>query len=191
MFQVFTGQGDARHGCATFYRRTRFTEVKHYKIAFRDYGKKFLDWQKRPEQFRRLLQDNVAVVSILRFVGETVVSGDPVVSDDPVSPVSRVYSLCVANTHITSDPKYTDVKLWQVAVLLDAIENIAYPDVPVLFCWDLNSRPGSAPYELIMNGYIPSHLWPEDPTFVVAHTYQNGVLARGYIFHRLKLVVMR
>eukprot|EP00047_Mylnosiga_fluctuans_P019165 m.79575 g.79575 ORF g.79575 m.79575 type:complete len:570 (+) comp8008_c0_seq5:183-1892(+) len=61
--------------------------------------------------------------------------------------------LCVANTHILFDPRRGDIKLLQVAMLLNRIEAAAcvraLADVPIVLCGDFNLQPHSPIYNFI------------------------------------------
>ncbi|PIA55177.1 hypothetical protein AQUCO_00800127v1 [Aquilegia coerulea] len=85
------------------------------------------------------------------------------------------------NTQIYANELKKDIKLWQVATLMTALDSIADSSVPVLICCDLNSRPGSAPYDLVVHGKVDcTHLeWPDDPLKILDHTQ---------LHHRMHLV---
>lgn len=94
--------------------------------------------------------------------------------------------ICVANTHIHSNPELADVKLWQVHTLLKGLEKIAASaDIPMLVAGDFNATPGSAAHELLVRGTVnPSH--PElsnDPLGILrpSSKLQHGLpLASAY-----------
>jgi len=68
---------------------------------------------------------------------------------------SRRQLICIANTHIHSNPELSDVKLWQVHTLLKGLEKIsASADIPMVVCGDFNSTPGSAAHSLLVNGAV-------------------------------------
>ena len=61
-------------------------------------------------------QDNVALIAVLEAI-------EP--GGGPPDSVPRRTLICVANTHIHSNPELNDVKLWQVHTLLKGLEKIA------------------------------------------------------------------
>jgi CCR4-NOT transcription complex subunit 6 len=71
----------------------------------------------------------------------------------------EVEHICVANTHIFWDPDYPDVKLWQTHVLLQELEGIAGPrQLPLILCGDFNSTPESSVVELLAQESVdPKH----------------------------------
>lgn len=136
------------------------------------------DFKKTDDMFNRvLLRDDIAVVTLF----ENRTTGTRVI---------------VATMHIFWDPQYCDVKLIQVALLMDEIEKIAaqfakYPPrppqptdpndpnpakppphysdgtkIPIIVCGDFNSVPESGVYEFLANGSVP----PDHPDFL-SHTY--------------------
>lgn len=87
--------------------------------------------------------------------------------------------LIVVNAHIHWDPTYRDVKLVQVAMMVDEIDKIAGQfarlspkykqgssstapvyksgtDIPLIICGDYNSIPASGVYEFFTNGEVPA-----------------------------------
>jgi len=103
--------------------------------------------------------------------------------------------IIVVNTHVFWNPEFADVKIVQIAILLDNVARLAetyakWPackdkdpfkyangdadgaevvkqpapsmqynastDIPLLMCGDLNSTPGSGPYELLSHASLPS-----------------------------------
>jgi CCR4-NOT transcription complex subunit 6 len=93
--------------------------------------------------------------------------------------------LIVANAHIFWDPVYKDVKLVQVAILMDEIAKVGdrfaklparrdldvepptYTDgskIPTIVCGDFNSIPDSGVYEYLSKGHLPKVNLP--PTFL-------------------------
>lgn len=64
--------------------------------------------------------------------------------------------LVVANTHIHWNPEMCDVKLMQVAFLLEALQNLVKPEsqwrnAPIVICGDFNLTPASGAFELLVN----------------------------------------
>ncbi|KAK9270354.1 hypothetical protein L1049_025933 [Liquidambar formosana] len=94
----------------------------------------------------RLMKDNVALVVIL----DTVDNGS----------IHDVFQsrICVANTHIHANSNFPDVKLCQVADLINGLEKITQLQIPLLICGDMNSLPGSDPHNFLVTGRLnPIH----------------------------------
>ncbi|KAF9022063.1 hypothetical protein BDZ89DRAFT_990847 [Hymenopellis radicata] len=141
-------------GCATFYNATRFKLVEKYLIEFSAVAMRRADFKKTDDMFNRVLgKDHIAVVCLL----EDIHTGTRYI---------------IANAHIHWDPAYRDVKLVQVALLVDEIEQIAkefaqYPPppgtsaryndgakIPLIICVDTNSVPESGVYEFLRDGVL-------------------------------------
>eukprot|EP00245_Coleochaete_scutata_P008160 TRINITY_DN242_c0_g1_i1.p1 TRINITY_DN242_c0_g1~~TRINITY_DN242_c0_g1_i1.p1 ORF type:complete len:411 (+),score=72.36 TRINITY_DN242_c0_g1_i1:46-1233(+) len=150
--EVYTGTAYAIDGCATFFRRDRFSLVKKYEVEFNkaalSLSEALSPVQSKKAALNRLLKDNVALIVVLEA------RDVPEVSE--VSPSgSKRQLLCVANTHIHANPELKDVKLWQVHTLLKGLEKIAASaDIPMLVAGDFNSMPGSAPHALLASGRV-------------------------------------
>lgn len=119
------------------------------------------DFKRTADIFNRVMpKDNIAIITLL----ENKQTG---------------YRLIVANVHITWDPQYKDVKLVQVAMLMEEIHRLAekwqntppgkdlapgvtpptYPEhtmIPLLICGDFNSIAESGVYELLSKGIVGS-----------------------------------
>lgn len=101
----------AMDGCATFYRRERFTLVKKYEVEFNKAAQSYMDGTDHAGDKRRnvsrLMKPNVALILVLEGVEQSSVrrhdGGDRAL-------------VCVANTHIHANQDLADVKLWQVRV---------------------------------------------------------------------------
>ncbi|KAF9050210.1 Endonuclease/exonuclease/phosphatase [Panaeolus papilionaceus] len=117
-------------GCAIFYKKDRYKLVEFNEIEFSSVAMQRQDFKKTDDMFNRVLQkDNIAIVCLL----EDVNTGT---------------RLIVANVHITWDHAYRDVKLVQVALLVDEIEKQAdhfarYPPPPTLRNGNSESKDGS------------------------------------------------
>ncbi|KAG0599889.1 hypothetical protein M758_12G185100 [Ceratodon purpureus] len=154
--EVYTGGSYVIDGCATFFRRDRFSLVKKYEVEFnkaaQSLSEALLPTTKKAA-LTRLLKDNVALIVVLEardtggFMDSQAASG------------KRGQLLCVANTHIHANQELKDVKLWQVHTLLKGLEKIAASaDIPMLVAGDFNSVPGSAPHCLLSTGRVdPAH----------------------------------
>ncbi|RDY07175.1 Carbon catabolite repressor protein 4-like 2 [Mucuna pruriens] len=151
--EVYSGKINTIDGCATFFRRDRFSHVKKYEVEFNKAAQSLTDTviptTQKKTALNRLVKDNVALIVVL----EAKVHNQPV--DNP----GKRQLLCVANTHVNVHQDLKDVKLWQVHTLLKGLEKIAASaDIPMLVCGDFNSVPGSAPHALLAMGKVdPLH----------------------------------
>jgi len=195
-------------GCATFYRASkcvldliyvesytyfffRYQLVERQFIEFNQVALQRPDFKKTDDMFNRVLtKDHVAVVTLF----ESRATG------------SR---LVVSNVHTHWDPAFRDVKLVQVALLMDELQKISdrfarlpprvpphlqeedpsqpppptYSDgskIPTLVCGDFNSSPDSGVYEFLANGQVDS----DHPDFM-SHVYGN--YTSDGLRHRLNL----
>lgn len=141
-------------GCAVFYNATRFKLVEKYLIEFSAVAMRRADFKKTDDMFNRVLgKDHIAVVCLF----EDIHTGTRYI---------------IANAHTTWDPAFRDVKLVQVALLVDEVEQIAkdfakYPPpagqpqrysdwtkIPTIVCGDYNSVPESGVYEFLRDGTL-------------------------------------
>jgi len=152
--EVYTGSTHVIDGCATFFRRERFSLVKKYEVEFNKAAQSVTEALvpagQKTAALSRLLKDNVALIVVLEAKD---------INHGLDGSSGKGQLLCVANTHINSNPDLKDVKLWQVHTLLKGLEKIACSaDIPMLVCGDFNSIPGSAPHVLLATGRVePSH----------------------------------
>ncbi|KAH8107728.1 Endonuclease/exonuclease/phosphatase [Cristinia sonorae] len=110
---------DRRHvdGCAIFFKSKKFTLVEKHLVEFNTVAMQRSDFKKTDDMFNRVLgKDQVAVVCLF----EAKDTGT---------------RLVLSNTHIHWDPQFRDVKLVQVALLVDEVEKNAnsfakYPPRP-------------------------------------------------------------
>ncbi|KAK9921608.1 hypothetical protein M0R45_030112 [Rubus argutus] len=147
--EVYSGNTPTIDGCATFFRRDRFSHVKKYEVEFNKAAQSLTDamipTNQKKSALNRLVKDNVALIVVLeaKFSNQGV--------DNP----GKRQLLCVANTHVNVHQDLKDVKLWQVHTLLKGLEKIAASaDIPMLVCGDFNSVPGSAPHTLLAMGKV-------------------------------------
>ncbi|KAM0990277.1 hypothetical protein FF1_008796 [Malus domestica] len=151
--EVYNGNTQTIDGCATFFRRDRFSHVKKYEVEFNKAAQSLTDAMipsnQKKSALNRLVKDNVALIVVL----EAKFSNQG--ADNP----GKRQLLCVANTHVNVHQDLKDVKLWQVHTLLKGLEKIAASaDIPMLVCGDFNSVPGSAPHTLLAMGKVdPLH----------------------------------
>ncbi|KAK0584151.1 hypothetical protein LWI29_008401 [Acer saccharum] len=147
--EVYNGNTHTIDGCATFFRRDRFSHVKKYEVEFNKAAQSLTDailpTTQKKNALNRLVKDNVALIVVL----EAKFSNQG--ADNP----GKRQLLCVANTHVNVHQDLKDVKLWQVHTLLKGLEKIAASaDIPMLVCGDFNSVPGSAPHALLAMGKV-------------------------------------
>ncbi|KNC50185.1 CCR4-Not complex subunit Ccr4 [Thecamonas trahens ATCC 50062] len=156
-------------GCATFYRTATFTLEAEDDVEFSAMAMAEPSLRASEDAFNRLLtRDNIALILTLRSNAD----GHVVV---------------VSNTHVHFDPKYADVKVIQVQMLLEAtaskVEALteATGTKPyAVVCGDFNSLPESGVYKLLKTGFLKaSH---ED---MLGYSY--GSLSKTGIKHRLSL----
>ncbi|KAK8937641.1 hypothetical protein KSP40_PGU019244 [Platanthera guangdongensis] len=147
--EVYNGNSNSVDGCATFFRRDRFSHVKKYEVEFNKAAQSLTDavipaGQKKIA-LSRLIKDNIALIAVI----EAKFSNHG--ADNP----GKRQLLCVANTHVNVPQELSDVKLWQVHTLLKGLEKIAVSaDIPMLVCGDFNTVPGSAPHALLAMGKV-------------------------------------
>lgn len=149
--ELYTDNKYAIDGCATFYKRERFSLVKKYEVEFNkaalSLAESFQNQNQKKAALSRLLKDNVALIAVL----EAMEHGPP-------EAAARRTLICVANTHIHANPELNDVKLWQVHTLLKGLEKIAASaDIPMIVAGDFNSVPGSPAHSLLTRGRVDPH----------------------------------
>ncbi|GKV34505.1 hypothetical protein SLEP1_g42876 [Rubroshorea leprosula] len=124
--EVCSGNPLTIDGCATFFRRDRFSHVKKYEVEFNKAAQSLTDFAiastQKKAALNRLVKDNVALIVVLeaKFTNQGV--------DNP----GKRQLLCVANTHVNVQQDLKDVKIWQVHTLLKGLEKIAASaDIPI------------------------------------------------------------
>jgi CCR4-NOT transcription complex subunit 6 len=142
--ELFMGKCSATDGCATFYKKSRFTLIKKYEVEFNKAAVTTANSYREPTRsvaLQRLSKDNVALIVVLE-------------SRQPMNN-GQGQLVCVANTHIHSNPENSDIKVWQVHTLLKGLEKIASSaKIPIIVSGDFNSEPGSAAHSLLVNRSI-------------------------------------
>jgi CCR4-NOT transcription complex subunit 6 len=143
--------------------------------------------EQKKTALNRLMKDNVALIAVLELLEPTSSSaasmptgggdggksnsgtptaasatpggGDTAATSTGNGGSSRRQLICVANTHIHSNPELNEVKIWQVHTLLKGLEKIAHSaDIPMLVAGDFNATPASAAHELLVKGVVnPVH----------------------------------
>ncbi|KAI3678190.1 hypothetical protein L6452_37474 [Arctium lappa] len=151
--EVINGSILTIDGCATFFRRDRFSHVKKYEVEFNKAAQSLTDAlvpiAQKKTALNRLVKDNVALIVVL----------EAKFSNHGVDTLGKRQLVCVANTHVNVHQDLKDVKLWQVHTLLKGLEKIAASaNIPMLVCGDFSSVPGSAPHALLAIGKVdPLH----------------------------------
>ncbi|KAJ1972122.1 Glucose-repressible alcohol dehydrogenase transcriptional effector [Dimargaris xerosporica] len=93
-------------GCAIFFKSAKFSLVEKHLIEFQQAALQRKDFEKSDDAFNRFMtKDNITGFAVLEHTGTH-------------------NKLLVANSHIHWDPEYTDVKVVQVAMLLEEIEQL-------------------------------------------------------------------
>lgn len=153
-------------GCATFWKSNKYQLIEQHVIEFNRLALSKAD-MRTDDMFNRIMPfDNISSVCLLESRATD----------------SR---LIIANAHIHWDPVYRDVKLVQVAMLVDEVDKIgsqfarlppkrhnpddpashgrppvpvysAGTDIPIIICGDYNSEPHSAVYDFFSRGEVPA-----------------------------------
>ncbi|KAL8459807.1 hypothetical protein ACS0TY_031649 [Phlomoides rotata] len=179
--EVFVGSINNIDGCATFFRRDRFSHVKKYEVEFNKAAQSLTDALLPSAQKKNALNRLVKVLYLKhKFASWILATTDFFIehpesfiqdnvalilvleakfSNQSIENLGKRQLICVANTHINVHQELKDVKLWQVHTLLKGLEKIAASaDIPMLVCGDFNSVPGSAPHALLAMGKVdPLH----------------------------------
>jgi CCR4-NOT transcription complex subunit 6 len=119
-------------------------------IVFTQSALKREDFKKTEDVFNRVMnRDDIAVACLLRHKQDG-------------------YRIIVANAHIFWDPAFSDVKLVQVAMLMEELEDLTNKwskreksategaKIPIVICGDFNSIPDSGVYEYMSRGTVDS-----------------------------------
>lgn len=142
-------------GCCIFFKTSKFKLTHKDVMDFSGAWMKHKKFQRTEDYLNRAMnKDNVAIYLKLQHIQ----SGE---------------SVWVVTTHLHWDPKFNDVKTFQVGVLLDHLESLLKEHNPkqdvkkshVLICGDLNSYLNSAVYELLSTGHVQHHFDGKDRDF--------------------------
>lgn len=167
-------------GCATFWRISKLTMVENYAIEFNDCARQQASQQGQDDAevsrlIHRLSKDNVAQILVLDTSGR----GNRTRGGQHNNSL-----LCVVNTHLYSNPKLSDVKLWQTLTLMQEVESfIAHRELATVVCGDFNSEPDSAVYQLLSRGVVE----PND-TDAMSLVHSWLVADPDQIAHNIELV---
>ncbi|XP_010554898.1 PREDICTED: carbon catabolite repressor protein 4 homolog 2-like [Tarenaya hassleriana] len=174
--EVSSGNTSTIDGCATFFRRDRFSHVKKYDVEFNKAAQSLTEAlipsSQKKTALNRLFKDNIALIVVL----------EAKFGNQPVDASGKRQLICLANTHVNIAQELKDVKLWQVHTLLKGLEKIAASaDIPMIVCGDFNTLPGSAPHSLLAMGKI-------DPLHQDLMVDPLGILCHTKLTHQLPLV---
>ncbi|CAG59995.1 uncharacterized protein GVI51_H05995 [Nakaseomyces glabratus] len=142
-------------GCCAFYKTSKFKMLFKECVDFSGLWMKHKKFQRTEDYLNRAMnKDNVAIVMKLQHIQ----SGE---------------IMWLVTTHLHWDPKFNDVKTFQVGVLLDHMETLLKEqnpkqDVkkyPLVICGDLNSYLSSSVYELFSTGRVQHHHDGKDRDF--------------------------
>ncbi|CAO3640346.1 unnamed protein product [Mucor fragilis] len=166
-------------GCAIFYKASKYNLIEHHILEYNQKALQRSDFKQSDDIYNRVMtKDNIAVMVILENK-ETLAR------------------MLIVNSHIFWDPHFADVKLVQVGMMMDEIENFASKHLspapgsagptyestkmlPTIICGDFNSVPESGVYELLSKGTLAK----DHPEFG-GHLY--GSFTSEGISHKLAL----
>ncbi|KAF9987116.1 Glucose-repressible alcohol dehydrogenase transcriptional effector [Modicella reniformis] len=142
-------------GCAIFFKASKFNLIDKHLVEFNHTALQRPDFRKTEDIFNRVMtKDQIAVITLLEHKDTR-------------------NRLVVANSHIYWDPLFKDVKLVQVAMMMDELDRLstqwvnmpgAAPNalasntggkLPTLICGDFNSDRSSGVYEFLVKGAVP------------------------------------
>jgi CCR4-NOT transcription complex subunit 6 len=168
-------------GCATYYKSSEFKLLEKVSVEYNAMALRRDDFKKTEDVYNRVMnKDEVALITVFEHIS----SGSP---------------LIVANTHVQWDPQFCDVKIVEVALLLEEVEKLVtkyasnstpegskYPkysdpkNIPTIITGDYNSTFESGVYALFGSGKLsPKH--PE----LEGRTY--GKYTEEGVSHKLQL----
>ncbi|XBW34997.1 hypothetical protein QEN19_000562 [Hanseniaspora menglaensis] len=144
-----SAQKDAKKvdGCCIFYKKEEFDLLYHKECEFGSIWMQNTGFSKTSDFFNRAIgKDNVVIYCHMLH-----------------KKTQRKVWVCT--THLHWDPKFNDVKAFQVGVLLHYLKQLMkdhnYSDqqiesntIPVLVCGDFNSQRNSAVYEMFHDGSV-------------------------------------
>jgi len=132
-------------GCCIFWKEELFDCVFEELIEYQSLALKKFEMVGQQGMNRLMTKDNIAIVVILKPKGTLKINSE-----------AEVDQLMVVNTHIHWDPACEDVKVMQVQMLTEKIEQIDKAhrspcgrSIPMVMCGDFNSVIDSAVYTLL------------------------------------------
>jgi len=141
-------------GCVTFWKRELFTLVSDEVIEYQAMALLRHDSIGQAGINRMMTKDNIALTVLLKPVKGASLSISSGAADND--------ALLVVNTHIHWDPTNSDVKLMQVQMLVEKLEDMSKRHLrthrrllPMVICGDFNSGVTSAVYQLLSGDHVP------------------------------------
>lgn len=127
--------GEARDGCAIFWKDALFSLLHEDNIEFKRFG----------------LRDNVAQFCVLKMNAY-----QKHIDDTENLKVQPSRSVLVGNIHVLFNPSRGDVKLGQVRLFLAKAHRLSqkWGNIPAILGGDLNSMPQSAMYQFIVSSEL-------------------------------------
>ncbi|KAG0211623.1 Glucose-repressible alcohol dehydrogenase transcriptional effector [Mortierella sp. GBA30] len=140
-------------GCATFFKASKFSLIDKHLVEFNHVALQRPDFRKTEDIFNRVMtKDQISVVTLLEHK-------------------DTKNRIVVANAHIYWDPLFKDVKLVQVAMLIEELDKLStqwahlpvsgsnapsYTNgrLPTLICGDFNSERTSGVFEFLVKGAV-------------------------------------
>ncbi|KAI8542942.1 hypothetical protein RHMOL_Rhmol08G0179400 [Rhododendron molle] len=128
--------GEARDGCAIFWKNELYTLLHQESIEFQMFG----------------LRNNVAQLCVLKMTQDQSSS----TLDTKASPACQSRSLLVGNIHVLFNPKRGDIKLGQIRLFLKKAHELSqeWGNIPVVLVGDFNSMPQSAMYQFLASAEV-------------------------------------
>ncbi|XP_058227143.1 carbon catabolite repressor protein 4 homolog 5 [Rhododendron vialii] len=132
--------GEARDGCAIFWKNELYTLLHQESIEFQMFG----------------LRNNVAQLCVLEMTQDQSSS----TLDAKASPACQSRSLLVGNIHVLFNPKRGDIKLGQIRLFLKKAHELSqeWGNIPVVLAGDFNSMPQSAMYQFLASAELDLQL---------------------------------
>lgn len=144
---VFKIKEKQHEGLATFFRTAKFNLLSQHDII---YGNALVS-----DSLHSTLLERISVYPNVKekFLQRSAALQVSVLQ----STKDANKKVCVANTHLYWHPKGGNIRLLQIAIAWQHIHHIIteiYPNVPVIFCGDLNSMPASGVVTFLTGGCI-------------------------------------
>ncbi|KAJ9550416.1 hypothetical protein OSB04_014461 [Centaurea solstitialis] len=127
--------GEARDGCAIFWKDALFSLLHEDNIEFKRFG----------------LRDNVAQFCVLKMNAY-----QKHIDDTENLKVQPSRNILVGNIHVLFNPSRGDIKLGQVRLFLEKAHRLSqkWGNIPAILGGDLNSMPQSAMYQFMVSSEL-------------------------------------
>uniref|UniRef100_A0A0D6R361 Endonuclease/exonuclease/phosphatase domain-containing protein n=1 Tax=Araucaria cunninghamii TaxID=56994 RepID=A0A0D6R361_ARACU len=144
---IFKGRtGDAKDGCAIFWKKDRFSILQEESIEFNKYN----------------LRDNVAQLCVFELKNNLMADHADKRSRQVEANSLQVHNhwkrkrIVIGNIHVLYNPKRGDIKLGQVRLLLQEAFALSqkWEKAPVVIAGDFNSTPQSALYQFLASSKL-------------------------------------